>query len=66
MYLAPSQLEQNCKREAGLLKLILELEETALQIQATGSTLRRQHTVATAEMAELVENRQSESEAGDR
>ncbi|KAM6350621.1 LOW QUALITY PROTEIN: uncharacterized protein MYH16 [Alca torda] len=42
-YLAPSQI-QNCKREAGLLKLILELVEAALQVQATGSTLRRKHT----------------------
>ncbi|KAM6245082.1 LOW QUALITY PROTEIN: uncharacterized protein MYH16 [Spheniscus humboldti] len=47
---------QNCKREAGLLKLLLELEKAALQSKATGSTLRRKHTVAMAETAELMEN----------
>ncbi|KAM6054392.1 LOW QUALITY PROTEIN: uncharacterized protein MYH16 [Chlamydotis macqueenii] len=47
---------QNCKQEAGPLKLLLELEEAALEIQATGSNLRRKHTVAVAEVAELMEN----------
>jgi len=58
MYLAPSQIYQNCKQEAGLLKLLLELEEAALQSEAMGSTLCRKHTVAVAEVAELVENPQ--------
>ncbi|KAM6080381.1 LOW QUALITY PROTEIN: uncharacterized protein MYH16, partial [Theristicus caerulescens] len=45
---------QNCKQEAGPLKLLLELEEATLQSEAAGSTLRKKHTAATAEMAELL------------
>ncbi|KAM9292169.1 LOW QUALITY PROTEIN: uncharacterized protein MYH16 [Morus bassanus] len=35
---------QNCKQEAGLLKLLLGLEEAALQSEAMGSVLCRKHT----------------------
>ncbi|ETE60061.1 Myosin-7 [Ophiophagus hannah] len=53
-----SQIEQNRKREAELLKLRRELEEAALQSEATASTLRKKHTDTMAEMTEHLENLQ--------
>uniref|UniRef100_H9GJ77 Myosin heavy chain 16 n=1 Tax=Anolis carolinensis TaxID=28377 RepID=H9GJ77_ANOCA len=53
-----AQIEQNRKREAELLKLRRELEEAALQSEATASTLRKKHTDAMAEMTEHLENLQ--------
>lgn len=52
------QIEQNKKREAELLKLRRELEEAALQSDATASALRKKHSDAMAELAEQVENLQ--------
>lgn len=52
------QIEQNRKREAELLKLRRELEEAALQSEATASTLRKKHTDSMAELTEHVENLQ--------
>lgn len=52
------QIEQNKKREAELLKLRRELEEAALQSEATASALRKKHSDAMAELAEQVENLQ--------
>lgn len=52
------QIEQNKKREAELLKLRRELEEAALQAEATASALRKKHSDAMAELAEQVENLQ--------
>uniref|UniRef100_A0A803SKP6 Myosin heavy chain 16 n=1 Tax=Anolis carolinensis TaxID=28377 RepID=A0A803SKP6_ANOCA len=56
--LSAFQIEQNRKREAELLKLRRELEEAALQSEATASTLRKKHTDAMAEMTEHLENLQ--------
>lgn len=52
------QIEQNKKREAELLKLRRELEEAALQAEATASALRKKHSDAMAELAEQIENLQ--------
>ncbi|KAL7979262.1 hypothetical protein Chor_015286 [Crotalus horridus] len=52
------KIDQNRKREAELLKLRRELEEAALQSEATASTLRKKHTDAMAEMTEHLENLQ--------
>lgn len=41
-----------------MLKLRRELEEAALQSEATASTLRKKHTDAMAEMTEHLENLQ--------
>ncbi|KAL4658223.1 myosin-16-like [Arapaima gigas] len=53
-----AQIEQNKKREGELLKLRRELEEAALQGEATASALRKKHADSMAEMAEHVENLQ--------
>uniref|UniRef100_G3T1M4 Uncharacterized protein n=1 Tax=Loxodonta africana TaxID=9785 RepID=G3T1M4_LOXAF len=53
-----AQIEQNRKREAELLKLRRELEEAALQSEATASTLLRKHTDSMTELTEHVENLQ--------
>lgn len=52
------QIEQNKKREGELLKLRRELEEAALQSEATASAMRKKHSDAMAEMAEHVDNLQ--------
>uniref|UniRef100_A0A2I3HFW6 Myosin motor domain-containing protein n=1 Tax=Nomascus leucogenys TaxID=61853 RepID=A0A2I3HFW6_NOMLE len=52
------QIEQNRKREAELLKLRRELEEAALQSEATASTLRKKHMDSMAELTEHVESLQ--------
>ncbi|XP_011799339.1 PREDICTED: myosin-4-like [Colobus angolensis palliatus] len=53
-----AQIEQNRKREAELLKLRRELEEAALQSEATASTLRKKHMDSMAELTEHVESLQ--------
>ena len=52
------QIEQNKKREGELLKLRREVEEAALQSEATASAMRKKHSDAMAEMAEHVDNLQ--------
>lgn len=52
------QIEQNKKREGDLLKLRRELEEVALQAEATASALRKKHSDAMTELAEQLENLQ--------
>lgn len=52
------QIDQNRKREAELLKLRRELEEAALQSEATASALRKKHTDSMAELTEHIENLQ--------
>uniref|UniRef100_A0A3P8V2F2 Myosin-16-like n=1 Tax=Cynoglossus semilaevis TaxID=244447 RepID=A0A3P8V2F2_CYNSE len=51
-----AQIEQNRKREAELLKLRRELEEAALQSEATAAGLRKKHSDAMAELGEQLEN----------
>uniref|UniRef100_A0A3Q3J9P9 Uncharacterized protein n=1 Tax=Monopterus albus TaxID=43700 RepID=A0A3Q3J9P9_MONAL len=51
-----AQIEQNRKREADLLKLRRELEEAALQSEATAAALRKKHSDAMAELGEQLEN----------
>uniref|UniRef100_A0A3B4AC58 Myosin motor domain-containing protein n=1 Tax=Periophthalmus magnuspinnatus TaxID=409849 RepID=A0A3B4AC58_9GOBI len=51
-----AQIEQNRKREAELLKLRRELEEAALQSEATAAALRKKHSDGMAELGEHLEN----------
>lgn len=53
---ADPQIEQNRKREGDLLKLRRELEEAALQSEATAAALRKKNSDAMAEMGEQLEN----------
>ncbi|KPP61885.1 myosin-7-like, partial [Scleropages formosus] len=53
-----AQIEQNKRREGELLKLRRELEEAALQGEATASALRKKHSDSMTEMAEQMENLQ--------
>ncbi|KAJ8364007.1 hypothetical protein SKAU_G00128380 [Synaphobranchus kaupii] len=53
-----AKIEQNKKREGELLKLRRELEEAALQSEATASAMRKKHSDSMAEMAEHVDNLQ--------
>lgn len=50
------QIDQNRKREADLLKLRRELEEAALQSEATAAAMRKKHSDAMAELGEQLEN----------
>lgn len=50
------KIEQNRKRETELLKLRRELEEAALQSEATAAGLRKKHSDAMAELGEQLEN----------
>lgn len=53
---ADPQIEQNRKREGDLLKLRRELEEAALQSEATAAALRKKHSDVMAELGEQLEN----------
>lgn len=53
-----AQIELNKKREAEFQKMRRDLEESALQHEATVAALRKKHADSTAELGEQIDNLQ--------